>query len=129
MKKRHASEQIDWARLSNSTSALKVISFRYDKPIRRCPRRSLSRKRRKRSVSCVVAVRRKWKTTLRMSLMALRSATMKAVHLEDNAPRETAIELAAALRRLADWLGLSDIAVERRGGLANELRRAYGALP
>lgn len=52
---------------------------------------------------------------------------VKAAHLEDDAPNETAAELAAALWRLADWLGLSDIAVERRGGLANELRRACRA--
>ncbi|MBX2850659.1 MAG: winged helix DNA-binding domain-containing protein [Phycisphaeraceae bacterium] len=53
---------------------------------------------------------------------------VKAAHLEDDAPSETATELAAALRLLADWLGLSDIAVERRGGLANELRRACRSL-
>jgi len=53
---------------------------------------------------------------------------VKAAHLEDGAPSNTAIELATELRRLADWLGLSIIAVERRGGLANELQRACRAL-
>ena len=52
---------------------------------------------------------------------------VKAAHLEDDAPSETADELAAALQRLADWLGLSGIAVGRRGGLTNELRRACRA--
>ena len=49
---------------------------------------------------------------------------VKAAHLEDAAPQDTAVELAVALRCLADWLGLTGIVVERRGGLANELRRA-----
>lgn len=49
---------------------------------------------------------------------------VKAAHLEDGAPQDTAVELAATLRRMADWLGLADISVGRRGGLANELRRA-----
>lgn len=53
---------------------------------------------------------------------------VKAAHLEEDAPGNTAIELAKELRGLADWLGLSDIAVERRGGLANELRRTCRAL-
>lgn len=62
----------------------------------------------------------------RVDLKADRQAgalRVKAAHLEDGAPSSTAIELAKELRRLADWLGFSDIAVERRGGLANELRR------
>ncbi len=53
---------------------------------------------------------------------------VKAAHLEDSAPSDTAIELAKELRKLADWLGLSGITVERRGGLANPLRRECRAL-
>jgi uncharacterized protein YcaQ len=48
-----------------------------------------------------------------------------AAHLEagPNASR-TAIELAAELRIMAGWLGLGDVTVEPRGGLAGELARA-----
>lgn len=53
---------------------------------------------------------------------------INAAHREDKAPQETAVELAAALRRMADWLGMDSISVGRRGGLANELRRACRAL-
>jgi len=63
----------------------------------------------------------------RVDLKADRQAGMlqvKAAHLEDGAPSETAIELARELRKLADWLGLSGITVGRRGGLANQLRQA-----
>ena len=49
---------------------------------------------------------------------------VQAAHLEPGAPEETAAELAAALRRMADWLQLEKIKVGRRGTLANELRRA-----
>lgn len=53
---------------------------------------------------------------------------VQAAHRENTAPPNTAVELAATLRRMADWLGLDDINVERRGGLANDLRRACRGL-
>jgi len=56
-----------------------------------------------------------------------RRLLVKAAYAEPGAPPETAEELAAELRVLADWLGLDDITVEARGDLAgvlsSELRR------
>ncbi|NYE37484.1 hypothetical protein F4692_002617 [Nocardioides cavernae] len=46
---------------------------------------------------------------------------------EDAAPPETAEELAAELWRLAGWLGLDDVVVGTRGGLAGDLAHALGA--
>jgi len=46
---------------------------------------------------------------------------VKAAHAEPGAPAETAHELAAELRDLASWLGLDDIVVHDRGGLAPAL--------
>ncbi len=46
---------------------------------------------------------------------------VKAAYAEPGAPSETAPELAAELRDLATWLGLDDIAVHDRGGLAPAL--------
>ena len=46
---------------------------------------------------------------------------VKAAYAEEHAPPETAFELAAELRDLAGWLGLSDIAVTDRGDLAPAL--------
>lgn len=46
-----------------------------------------------------------------------------SAHVEPQAPEATAAELAAELRQLAGWLGLSRLRVARRGGLA----RALGA--
>lgn len=43
---------------------------------------------------------------------------------EPDAPPETAVELAAELRAVADWLGLADVVVAGRGDLADELSRA-----
>ena len=43
---------------------------------------------------------------------------------ELGAPPETADELATELRELAEWLGLSGVAVSRRGDLADALARA-----
>lgn len=45
---------------------------------------------------------------------------------EPGAPAETADELAAELRRLADWLGLDDVVVGGRGDLAGALAAAVG---
>ena len=47
---------------------------------------------------------------------------VKAAYAEQGAPTETAEELRAELRRLADWLGLASIEVESRGDLAATLR-------
>ncbi|MEM1027645.1 MAG: crosslink repair DNA glycosylase YcaQ family protein [Planctomycetota bacterium] len=49
---------------------------------------------------------------------------VNAAHLEGGAAHETAVELADSLKHMADWLGLAGVTVSRRGGLANELRRA-----
>src|SRR5690606_15023866 len=49
---------------------------------------------------------------------------VRSAHAEAQAPAETAPALAAELRSLAGWLGLADIRVERRGGLASALRAA-----
>lgn len=46
---------------------------------------------------------------------------------EEAAPPDTAEELAVELRRLASWLGLDDVVVGSRGGLAGELAHALGA--
>ena len=46
---------------------------------------------------------------------------VKAAYAEPGAPAETAEELAAELRDLAGWLGLSDVTVESRGDLAPAL--------
>jgi uncharacterized protein YcaQ len=51
-----------------------------------------------------------------------RRLQVKAAYAEPDAPPETAEELAAELRALADWLGLDDITVARRGDLAPQLR-------
>jgi uncharacterized protein len=47
-----------------------------------------------------------------------------AAHLEPGADRDaTAPALAAELRELAQWLGLAEVRIARRGNLAAELRR------
>jgi uncharacterized protein len=61
----------------------------------------------------------------RVDLKADRKAGTLLVHAayaEPDSPAETATELAAELRSLADWLGLSDIEVARRGDLSEALR-------
>jgi len=63
----------------------------------------------------------------RVDLKADRKAgilVVRSAHAEGQAPAETAPALAAELRALAGWLGLEDIRVERRGGLASALRAA-----
>jgi uncharacterized protein YcaQ len=47
---------------------------------------------------------------------------VKGAYAEPGAPPETAEELSAELRRLAGWLGLSEILVAPRGDLATALR-------
>lgn len=46
---------------------------------------------------------------------------VRSAHAEDGAPGTVAEELAEALRELAGWLGLDDVAVEGRGDLAPAL--------
>ncbi len=60
----------------------------------------------------------------RVDLKADRKAgvlLVKAAYAEASAPVETAAELAAALRELAEWLGLSDVQVAPKGDLAPAL--------
>jgi uncharacterized protein len=45
---------------------------------------------------------------------------------EPDAPPDTAVELAAELRLMADWLGLSDVEVFPVGDLAGNLAAAVG---
>jgi len=47
-----------------------------------------------------------------------------AAYAEPASPKQTALHLAGALRRMAVWLGLETITVENRGDLAVGLRRA-----
>ncbi|HEX6936763.1 MAG TPA: crosslink repair DNA glycosylase YcaQ family protein, partial [Actinomycetes bacterium] len=49
---------------------------------------------------------------------------VRSAWAEEHAPLETASELAAELRLMADWLGLDDVRVEHRGDLASALRAA-----
>lgn len=63
----------------------------------------------------------------RVDLKADRAAgklLVNAAHGEPDAPADTAVELAAELRLLADWLELDDLRVVDRGNLAAALRRA-----
>ena len=60
----------------------------------------------------------------RVDLKADRKAgalLVKAAYAEPGAPAEAAEELGAELRDLADWLGLDDIVVHEKGGLAAAL--------
>ena len=50
---------------------------------------------------------------------------VQAAHLEPNSdPGETAAALARSLRRMAEWLGLQDIEVAKKGDLASQLTLA-----
>jgi uncharacterized protein YcaQ len=53
-----------------------------------------------------------------------RRLLVQAAHREEGAPEDTAEALAAELRLMAQWLGLDDIGVEKRGDLAAALRVA-----
>ena len=46
---------------------------------------------------------------------------VQAAHAEPDAPADTAERLAIDLKRMAGWLGLQDVSVERRGDLAARL--------
>jgi uncharacterized protein YcaQ len=46
---------------------------------------------------------------------------VRSAFAEPSAPPETAVELSAELRAMADWLGLADVVVEPRGDLAAAL--------
>ncbi|GAA3295300.1 winged helix-turn-helix domain-containing protein [Arthrobacter citreus] len=49
---------------------------------------------------------------------------VQAAHREEGAPAQTAVELAAELRMMADWLGLDDVIVKPSGDLAGALKLA-----
>jgi uncharacterized protein YcaQ len=57
-----------------------------------------------------------------------RSLRVLSAWAEPQAPEETAAELAAELRDLADWLDLDDIDVRPTGDLAPALRATVRAL-
>jgi uncharacterized protein YcaQ len=67
--------------------------------------------------------------TARVDLKADRKAgvlIVQASHAEPWASDETPVRLAEELRRMAGWLGLQSVRVERRGDLASALNAAVG---
>ena len=63
----------------------------------------------------------------RVDLKADRQAALlrvQSAHAEPDAPPETAQQLAAELRLMAEWLGLDDVVAEPRGDLAGRLAEA-----
>ncbi|MFZ5671241.1 MAG: winged helix-turn-helix domain-containing protein [Pseudomonadota bacterium] len=68
--------------------------------------------------------------TARVDLKADRQAKVlrvQAAHAEPEATADTPAALAAELRRMAGWLGLDEVAVAHRGGLAHRLQAALKA--
>ena len=51
---------------------------------------------------------------------------VKAAHLEPGAPDDTAEQLGEHLGEMAGWLGLDDIVVHDKGGLAHALGATIG---
>jgi len=57
---------------------------------------------------------------------AARALLVQAAHAEPGSPADTAVELAAELRLMAQWLGLAEVMVSPVGNLAPALKLAVG---